>query len=109
MVVAAGRAGGAEGALKVAAAGAVAAVLGGTAWGETRVSHGTHWYCREGKSVGFAPNGDIELSNVDVSHQGDPLRLSWTLNGRHGGWRAGDVCDLHRSGEWRKLVWGFRL
>ena len=45
VVVAAAREG--EGALKVAAAGAVEAALGGTAGDETRVSHGAHWYCRE--------------------------------------------------------------
>ncbi len=108
VVVAAGRAGEAEGALKVAAAGAVAAALGGTVGKETRVSHGTHWYCWEGKSLGFAPNGDIQLNSADASHRDDPLRLSWHLT-RGGGWRAGDVCDLYGSGEWRKLVWGFRL
>jgi hypothetical protein len=106
VVVAAGRAGD-MGPLQVAAVGARVAVLGWTAGDETRVSHGTHWYCCEGKSFGFAPTGDVKLSSADSSHQDDPLRLSWHLDGR-GGWRAGDVCSILGS-DWRKFMWGFRL
>ena len=109
VVVGAARAGEDRAALKVAAVGEVGAALGGTAGGETRVSHGAHWYCCEGKSVGFAPNGDIELNNADVSHQDDPLRISWNISGQRGAYRAGDECSLWDSDEWRKLVWGFRL
>ena len=112
VVVAAARGG--EGALKVAAAGAVDAALGGTAGDETRVSHGAHWYCRRERGFGFAPNDDVERGNTlaDRYHRDDPLRLSWIINGEYGGWRAGDVCNLHQgsgSSEWRKLVWGLRL
>ena len=109
VVVAAGRAGD-VGPLKVAAGGAAEVALGDTAGDETRVSHGTHWYCRRERGFGFAPNDDVERGDVlaDGSHKDDPLRLSWIVNSKYGGWRAGDVCDLSYS-EWRKLVWGFRL
>jgi hypothetical protein len=112
IVVAAAQAGeGAGGTLKVAAAGEVGAALGGTAGDETRVSHGAHWYCRRERGFGFAPNDDVETGDPfrDTSHADDPLRLSWIIDGYGGGYRAGDVCDLYTSDEWRKLVWGFRL
>jgi hypothetical protein len=102
---------GAASGLEVAAVGALEAALGGTNGDETRVSHGTHWYCCAGKSLGFAPNGDIKLNIADGSNRGDPLRLCWCIDGTYGGWRAGNVLDLHNSSgdAWRKLVWGFRL
>ena len=95
------------GPLKVAAAGAAAAALGETEGNGTRVSHGVHWYCCPGKSVGFAPVGEVSLNSADASHRDDPLRLSWHLGS--GGWRAGEVCDIYDSTEWRKRVWGFAL
>ncbi len=105
-----------RGKLKVAAAGEVRSVLGGTCGEETLVSHGVHWYCREGrdqtKCFGFAPNADIAPSTgwfADKIHKDDPLRLSWRVDGTCGGYRAGDVCDLDNSNDWRKLMWGFSL
>ena len=110
VVVGAARAGEDRAALKVAAVGEVGAALGGTEGDETRVSHGAHWYCREERGFGFAPNDDVERGNAeaDGNHRYDPLRLSWRINGGSG-WRAGDVCYLRDSSEWRKLVWGLRL
>ena len=106
MLVVAGRVG--DGELKVAAAGAVEVVLAATGAVETRVSHGVHWYCREGHSFGFAPNGDIDLRYFDSSHGDDPRRLSWRIN-REGGYRAGVASGLENSDKWRKHVWGFSL
>jgi hypothetical protein len=102
-------AGGKWSSLKVAAVGTVEAALGVTAGGTTRVSHGAHWYCSRGGGFGFAPNGDVKRDwGADGSHRADPLRLSWMVDGRHGGWRAGNMCELYGD-KWRKLVWGFRL
>jgi len=112
VVVAAARSGAEGGVLKVAAAGALEAALGGTAGGETRLSHGVHWYCSRERGFGFAPNDDITLdpSNPrDSNHPTDPLRLSWRVDGKHGGYRAGDERDLFCSTKYRKVIWGFRL
>ena len=107
VLVAAGRA--VDKHLKVAAAGAAVAVFAPTEGGVTRISHGVHWYCWEGKSFGFAPDGDVRLDAADVSHTDDPLRLSWHNGQAGGGWRAGNVCGINGTDEWRKLVWGFSL
>jgi hypothetical protein len=112
VVVAAARSGAEGGVLKVAAAGSVEAALGGTAGSETRLSHGVHWYCSRERGFGFAPNDDIALdaSNPrDSNHPTDPLRLSWRVDGKYGGYRAGDERDLFSSTKYRKVMWGFRL
>ncbi len=112
VVVGAARVGEEGGLLKVAAAGAVSAALGGTAGNETRMSHGVHWYCSLERGFGFAPNDDIALDAAnprDSNHPTDPLRLSWRVDGEYGGYRAGDIRDLFLSSEYRKLLWGFRL
>mmetsp|Transcript_97656 Transcript_97656/g.237477 ORF Transcript_97656/g.237477 Transcript_97656/m.237477 type:complete len:227 (+) Transcript_97656:2-682(+) len=70
-------------ALAVAAMGLTSVVTERRDDQSTRFHNGVHWYCSMASghmSIGFAPNGTIDLQNHDIAQRDDPLRLSWALN-----------------------------
>ena len=70
--------------------------------------NGAFWYKTSG-SVGFSPTSNIALNSAlnyaDSSLPGDISRLSWVLDGKVGGFRAGSVNNLDNDVRYRKRIW----
>ena len=67
--------------------------------------HGSvYWYLTDRYSFGFSPVDKINQYSADVEGQSDKKRLSWRLCGSSGGYRVGDVIDLHSSTSWKKII-----
>ena len=92
-----------DGALALGAIGERGEVLRPTTSRTTAREHnGAHWYFMDGRSFGFAPTAQVQLS-PDTHSPLDTRRLSWRLTGSNG-YRAGAV-NSNENGEWRKLVY----
>jgi len=70
----------------------------------TQPHNGVHWYCTPGRSIGFTPQEKVRMNYADTYDQCCPLRLSWLLDGAHGGWRAGSRTLLHDSHDVEKVI-----
>jgi len=73
---------------------------------ETHEAEGTSWYFYEGKSWGFAIEGQsVNLVSCDTdSGEEDPYkRLCWHLTG-YGGYRCGEDKGLNDSDDFQKLI-----
>jgi hypothetical protein len=91
--------------LKLCAIAPPAEVFRATTGDNTHEVSGAHWYCREGKAMGFAPSSSVTLSSADTSEKSDTRRLSWHLTGS-GGWRVGEQTGLNDSSDYRKVIMG---
>eukprot|EP00727_Mastigamoeba_balamuthi_P009104 m51a1_g4816 hypothetical protein (447) ;mRNA; r:147144-148690 len=67
-------------------------------------SNGATWYCVEGKAFGFSESERLSLGSADTENGTGDRRLSWHLDGRNGGWRAGEATGLNNDTQWLKLV-----
>jgi len=74
--------------------------------------NGVYWYRVHGYSFGFAPKEAIYLNFPDrydiiygdPNNDNDPQRLSWVINGRVGGYRAGAAIDLWDDDQYIKVI-----
>ena len=64
--------------------------------------NGAFWYFYRGRSVGFAPRGDVNLVYGDTLTSHCAYRMSWLLQGGSG-YRAG--CDIDIGGGWYKALY----
>ncbi|CAF1404016.1 unnamed protein product [Adineta steineri] len=72
----------------------------------TPVKYGdVYWYSMTLKSFGFSPNNKTIQSTGDSFDSSSTLRLSWHLDQREGGYRAGSTLPLNQDAIWRKVIY----
>ncbi|CAF1245212.1 unnamed protein product [Didymodactylos carnosus] len=65
---------------------------------------GVWWYLTPNRSFGFSPTSKIRQYRCDIEKSDGDKRLSWCLDGYHGGYRAGNIDCLTEITEWRKII-----
>eukprot|EP00965_Chrysotila_dentata_P104757 3459980-Pleurochrysis_carterae.AAC.1 len=72
-----------------------------------RLDRDVWWYFRPGIAIGFAASSDVLLNKVgdsiSLDQEDAQQRLSWTLDGVNGGYRAGLSVNLAEDSKQRKV------
>jgi hypothetical protein len=63
------------------------------------------WYNTAKNSFGFSPTKIITQGSADTNDKSSALRLSWHVDERSGGYRAGAATELNGNTIWRKLIY----
>lgn len=58
------------------------------------------WFLESGRSFGFQP-----VQTDDDETPRSELFLGWSIDVKHGGWRAGKQTNLYQNSIWRKVIY----
>jgi hypothetical protein len=89
----------------VVSCGYCSVVLSKTAKNIPTLHNGAYWYysdVNESRSMGFAPNSNINQTNADIVDTLNNQRVSWHINGH--GWRLGSLTHLEESSDYNKVI-----
>ena len=73
---------------------------------EAHRANGAYFYLRPGSSFGFSRHASVNVETYDQETEDQEYRLSWCLDGQHGGFTAGNMTNLHSSqgARYEKLI-----
>ena len=73
---------------------------------EAHRANGVYFYLRPGSSFGFSRSPRVNVSLHDQEAEDQQHRLSWILDGQHGGYRLGSLDGLNQShgARYEKLI-----
>ena len=72
---------------------------------EPLMSNGVYWYLFPASAFGFHDRMPLELDKADISEPESDSRLSWHLDRRIGGYRAGSASRLYNSVDYKKAIY----
>jgi hypothetical protein len=94
--------------LVVVSCGSCLVVLSKTEKNTPNYNNGAYWYyspnVENSRSMGFAPNSNINQRNADIVDKSNNQRVSWQLNEISGGYRLGSSIDLEKSSDYFKVI-----
>ena len=76
-----------------------------TALNTPHLSNGVYWYFTPGQSFGFLKDNTLEQNSADIGTTNPDSRLSWHLDNKYGGYRAGANIGLNYDTTWKKIIY----
>ena len=76
-----------------------------TALNTPHLSNGVYWYFTPRESFGFLKDNTLQQNSADVGTTNPDSRLSWHLDNKYGGYRAGANTRLNSDTTWKKIIY----